>query len=374
MSSATFADHFPGHFAERLERLRAALKPGERNDGNANNNTPQYDAFWVSHPANISYLCGFANPADGKLLLLPDQVMFYSDQRYQIEAAALGLPFFIGRPKEVLAHAKALVAGLHVGFEAEHLSYGNYARFFDGWHCKLTGTYGLIEQQRTIKDAAEIANLREAARITDVALAAVMPNIVAGASEITLLRQLEAALLHAGAAGNSFDGIVASGIRGALPHGGSTDKLLADGELVTIDFGGLYNGYHADMTRTIAIGEVSDSLKSIYQTVEAAHTAALAAIQPGVSTKAVDQAAREVIIAAGYGEHFNHGLGHGVGLAIHEGPSLNQHSEDVLAAGMTVTIEPGIYIEGIGGVRIEDLVLVTETGFEFLSHSPKISL
>jgi Xaa-Pro aminopeptidase len=223
-----------------------------------------------------------------------------------------------------------------------------------------------------VKAAAEIERLREAARLTDAAFAHVLDGpLRAGAREVDVALELERFVRQNGGEGMAFEVIVAGGIRSAMPHGVASDRAIERGDLVTLDFGAKLDGYHADMTRSVAIGPVAQPLRGWFDAVLEAQVAAVAAIRPGLAGVDADKLARDRLATAGLAERFVHSLGHGVGLQIHEGPSLSSRSTDVLAAGMVVTVEPGVYEPGVGGLRIEDLVLVTDEGHEVLSHSPK---
>ncbi|MBE9487456.1 MAG: M24 family metallopeptidase, partial [Chloroflexi bacterium] len=199
----------------------------------------------------------------------------------------------------------------------------------------------------------------------------ILPQIRPGISERQLALELEFALKRLGGECNAFDFIVASGLRGALPHGVASDKLLATGELVTIDFGTRVDGYHSDETVTLALGKIDGNLRQIFDIVLEAHDLALAAIQPGMLVRELDAVARDYVISHGYGDYFGHGLGHGVGLEIHESPALSPREETQLLEGMVITIEPGIYLPGTGGVRIEDTVVVRADGYELLTGISK---
>lgn len=224
---------------------------------------------------------------------------------------------------------------------------------------------------RVHKYSDEVAKIREAAAIADRALQAVIPLIRPGISEKALADHLEMAVRQAGGSKTSFDTMVVSGLRSALPHGRPTDKKLVAGELVTIDFGAVYQHYCSDMTRTFALGSVRDELKAMYDTVFIAQQSARDAVRPGMTCQELDAIARDIISAAGYGEYFSHNLGHGLGLDVHEAPAISPQNAQPLTPGMVITIEPGIYIPGLGGVRIEDDVLVTESGSEVLTQSPR---
>ncbi|HET7869297.1 MAG TPA: M24 family metallopeptidase, partial [Actinomycetota bacterium] len=230
---------------------------------------------------------------------------------------------------------------------------------------------GEVERQRWVKEPEELAALERAQAVTDVAFDAVVGRLRDGVSERELAFELEAEMRRAGAEGLSFDSIVAFGEDAAEPHHEPTGRTLARGDVVKMDFGGLVDGYHADMTRTVAFGEPPARLRDVHELVRTAQQAGIEAVRVGATGAEVDAAARAVIEAAGLAEHFAHGLGHGVGLEIHEGPRLRRGSDDVLPAGAVVTVEPGVYLPGVGGVRIEDMVLVTGDGRRALPRASK---
>ncbi|WP_342544080.1 Xaa-Pro peptidase family protein [Lysinibacillus sp. FSL K6-4013] len=223
-----------------------------------------------------------------------------------------------------------------------------------------------IRDIRMEKDEHEIALMRQAVQIVEESLAATLPIIQAGISEMEVAAQLEYEMRRRGSEGTPFGTIVASGYRGALPHGRASTKKIETGELIVIDFGAIYKGYVADMTRTVALGEVSPTLKTIYSIVKQANEAAIAAIKPGMTAHAIDDLARDIIRDAGYGNSFTHRLGHGIGLSAHEEPYMMQRNQLVLKPGMAFTVEPGIYVQDVGGVRIEDNLIVTEDGYKNL--------
>ena len=337
------------------------------------------EALWVSRPENVRYLSGFTSPADGKLLVRPGGATLYTDARYTVQAGEESAHEpFIARPPATVEHAASAVAGLRVGFEADHLTVSELEVLKQHWQAgeqpsTLISTQGLVETARQVKTAAEIAQIRAAQDIADAAFAAVRPGIVAGVREDVIAARLEAFMRERGA-GSAFDITVASGPRGAMPHGTASARIIGQDELVTVDFGAKLGGYHSDMTRTVAVGNPSEELRRLYRAVLEAEEAAVRAIRPGARGSDLDTLARDILISHGLGEYFAHSLGHGVGLAVHEGPSLRGTSQDVLEPGMVVTAEPGVYLPGVGGVRIEDLVLVTDTGHEVLSRSPKEQL
>lgn len=228
-----------------------------------------------------------------------------------------------------------------------------------------------VDALRVIKDEQEIEAIRQAVRIVEDSFQAILPRVRAGVAELEVAAELEYEMRKRGSEGTPFDTIVASGYRGALPHGRASDKLIQSGELVVIDFGAIFHGYVADITRTVAVGELDAELANIYEVVRQAQQAAVEAVRPGVTAHEIDETARAIIRDSGYGEYFTHRLGHGIGLCGHEEPYMIQNNPLVLAPGMAFTIEPGIYLPNKGGVRIEDNVIVTEDGCLNLMNLPK---
>ena len=329
------------------------------------------EALLVTEPANVRYLSGFRAPEDGRVLVTYEGAVLVTDGRYTAQAGEESrLPVEIFQDSWT-EHLAAKLGGRSVAFEAENVTYA----LFETLQGKLTGalrpTEGLVAELRLIKTLDEIELLRQAAKLTDDAFTHILDFIRAGRSEVEIALELERFMRAAGAEGAAFDIIVASGHRSAMPHGTASSKLIETGELVTLDFGAKLGGYHADMTRTVAVGDLTDAHTKLYGAVLRAQAAALSALAPGKTGKELDAVARDSLTQDGLGEYFSHSLGHGVGLEIHEGPRLSRLSENVLQPGMSVTIEPGAYIPGDAGVRIEDLAVITETGFELLSHSPK---
>lgn len=329
----------------------------------------------VLHDLNtVRYLCGFTG-SDGFLVAGRDQSAFMTDSRYTTQAGEQVHAERIGEYKVKMDGLLGLLRewGVRrIGFEAG-LAFGTVVKLKEkgepDWDwCPLDDELALLRQ---LKDDAEIALMEQAARLNAVAFAEIADLLRPGVSERSIALQLEFAMKNAGAEEKAFDFIVASGPRGALPHGVASERVLQDGELVTIDFGCRLQGYHSDETVTLAIGEPPGQLCRIHDIVREAHDRAIAAICPGVPLRELDRIAREYIAAAGYGDCFGHGLGHGIGLAVHESPRLSPHSDSVAAAGMVFTVEPGVYLAGVGGVRIEDMVLVTDSGARLLTHLPK---
>jgi Xaa-Pro aminopeptidase len=261
---------------------------------------------------------------------------------------------------------------IRVGFEAAHTTVADFKTLSDKLaQVELVALSGDLDQIRSCKDQEEIERLQAVASLASDALMVVLPRLVAGVSEREIARELEFEMLRQGADGRAFDFIVASGERGAMPHGRASDKLICPGELVTIDFGAIKDGYHSDETVTVALGRPDERGQEIYRIVKEAHDRAVASVRPGIACRDLDAVARECIRDQGYSDYFGHGLGHGVGLDIHEKPVVSPRSEAVVEEGMVFTIEPGIYIPGFGGVRIEDTVVVTNNGCRSLTQVPK---
>jgi Xaa-Pro aminopeptidase/Xaa-Pro dipeptidase len=330
------------------------------------------DAVWISDPTNVRAVSGFSSGKDGKVLVTQGGATLYTDARYTVQAAEESpLDAFIARPPATLEHAAPGLAGLRVGFEADHLTVAALEDLREHWpQAALVAVQGLVQSLRAVKSSAEVQAIRDAQALADQVFAEVRPLIVAGARELDIASEIELRMRRAGAQ-SAFDLIVASGPRGAMPHGVASDRVIQDGDLVTVDMGAQLRGYHSDMTRTVAVGTPGAEMARVYRAVLEAEEAAVRAVKPGVRTAELDCLARDILTGHGLGEAFAHSLGHGVGLEVHEAPSLRGTSDDVLQPGMIITIEPGAYLPGVGGVRIEDLVLVTEDGHEVLSVSPK---
>lgn len=258
-----------------------------------------------------------------------------------------------------------------LGFEQDHVTYSSHKAFNEAVQAELVPVSGLLEKIRLIKTDAEIKILKVAADIADAAYKHILEFIRPGISELDVSNELEFFMRKAGATSSSFDIIVASGKRSALPHGVATDKIIEKGDFVTLDYGAYYNGYVSDITRTLAVGEPEAKLKEIYEIVYEAQRLGMEGIKPGMTGKEADALTRDYISEKGYGEYFGHSTGHGIGLEVHEGPALSYKSDTKLEPGMIVTVEPGIYIPELGGVRIEDDTIITKDGNETLTHSTK---
>lgn len=332
------------------------------------------DAFVFLNPVSIRYLCGFTG-TDGALVITGEQDCFQTDSRYTTQArqqvAADQIREYSVKIDGVLSFLRE--QGVRkVGFEAETLPFA-LARKLQEKGADLTWipVGEEVLSLRGAKDPAEIDALLEAARISAEAFEEILPLVRPGAVEREIALALEFAMKRRGGEEKAFDFIVASGFRGALPHGVASEKRIAAGELVTFDFGTRYAGYHSDETVTVAVGEVSPRLREIFETVLRAHDLAIEQVRPGMALKDIDATARRHIDEGGYGKYFGHGLGHGVGLEVHEYPTVSPRSDAVAEEGMVITIEPGIYIPEVGGVRIEDMVEVTAEGCRLLTRIPK---
>lgn len=337
--------------------------------------TEELDALLFFGLPSIRYLCDFTG-TDGVLLVSKNESLFLTDSRYRSQAeeqVSADRTFCYKNKYPTIVDEISARMFTRIGFDADNLT----VAAFDELSKLTTGKFDwcpLSTQLRPLranKVGSEISALKKAAMLNRVAFEQVLPQIQPGVTERTIALELEFALKRLGGECNAFDFIVASGTRGAMPHGVASDKLLETGELVTIDFGTRVDGYYSDETVTLALGSVNGKLRQIFDIVLKAHDLALAAIQPGMEICKLDAVARDYITAQGYGDYFGHGLGHGVGLEIHEYPALSARNEARISEGMVITIEPGIYIPGAGGVRIEDTVVVTADGYEALTSIPK---
>jgi Xaa-Pro aminopeptidase len=331
------------------------------------------EAVLLTAPADVRWASGFTTPEDGRVVVTPDAAVLLTDDRYTAQAAEESAieVHVVGAPG-MLDAALARVGSLRLAVQADHVTWKTVRAIEEKHGSAPLATEGLTRPLRLVKTATEIDRLRTAAQLTDAAFAHVLGgHLRAGVREVDVALEIERFVRQNGGEGMAFDVIVAGGHRSAMPHGVASERVLERGDLVTLDFGARVDGYHADMTRAVAIGPVAEPLRGWFDAVLEAQLAAVAAIAPGLSGVDADKVARERLAAAGIAELFVHSLGHGVGLQIHEGPSLSVRSTDVLAPGMVVTVEPGVYQPGVGGLRIEDLVLVTEDGHEVLSRSPK---
>ncbi|WP_117237171.1 M24 family metallopeptidase [Thermus sediminis] len=327
------------------------------------------DALYVTRPENVRYLSGFPHPEDAQVLLTGEGAFLLTDPRYPEAERESGIPAKVLRREEREALLKDLRG--RVGFEAEHLPYAALERLREMAPVEWVPTKGVIERLRLRKTPEEVERIRKAQALAEKALEHALGLLRPGVEEREVALEVEFFLRKGGAEGVAFPPIVASGVRGALPHARASEKRLVAGEMVTLDLGAKVAGYHSDMTRTFALGKASSEMRRVYEAVQAALEVALENLRPGRTGKEVDALAREALGRHGLDRHFVHSLGHGVGLSVHEGPSLSPYAEEVLEPGMVVTVEPGVYLPGVGGVRVEELVLLTEDGIELLSRFPR---
>ncbi|GAW99724.1 M24 family metallopeptidase [Secundilactobacillus mixtipabuli] len=328
------------------------------------------EAFLVTDSVNKQYLTGF--DGDGVVLVTAHQSYVITDSRYETALENQAHEFNVVITRYYLEAAAQLVSNQQItvlGFE-DNIPFHDYDRIDELMSSDIVPMTNLIEQMRERKSTEEISKLKNASQMTIKGFNRLLPYIKPGVTERYLANQLDVIMRDLGAEKASFDTIVASGQRAALPHGAATVKPVQSGEMITIDFGYYFDGYTSDLTRTIALGDPSEKLKRVYGIVQTAQRKIIAAIKPGVSGKQLDEIGRQFISEAGYGDYFNHGTGHGIGLDIHEGPALSMRSEDKMMASNVITVEPGIYLPGLGGIRIEDDVLVTASGQEILTQGP----
>lgn len=349
----------------RAQRLSAILAEAE------------IDLLLVTDLVNVRYLTGYTG-SNGLAVVGAETRTFVTDFRYVEQSAEEVDPVFERRQaRQELTEGleEFLPEGpLRLGFESAHMSVREHARLRDDLpgRIELVGVEDLVERLRAVKDPEEVTRIQEAAKLADAALTEILTAGLAGRTERELAFELAVAMQRRGADGPAFDSVIAAGPHGALPHATPRDVEVTPGQLVVIDWGARFEGYCSDCTRTVWVGsDPGEEERQVYDLVLQAQQAGLEAIRGGAGTRSVDATARAIIQAAGYGEHFGHGLGHGVGLDIHEAPRLSPRSDTLLAAGNVVTDEPGVYLPGRFGVRIEDLVLVTEEGNEILTGLSK---
>lgn len=350
--------------AERLTKLRSVME------------AEGLEALLITNPVNRRYISGFTGTS-AYIVVTADSALLFTDFRYMTQANEQAPSF------KVIEHGvKALAsigealreAGIRkLGFEQNDVSYGSFLMYGQdlGDAIALIPTGGLVERLRRIKDERELAVLRQAVAVSDAAFEHMLTFLKPGLPELEVALELETFMRKQGAKGSSFDTIVASGERSALPHGVASERRIGSNEFVKMDYGALYQGYCSDITRTVVMGEPTPKHREIYDIVLEANLAAIAGLRAGMTGREGDALARSVIEKYGYGDKFGHGTGHAVGMDIHESPRLSKTEDAVLEPGMVVTVEPGIYLPGFGGVRIEDMVVVTETGCEVITRSTK---
>jgi Xaa-Pro aminopeptidase len=332
------------------------------------------DAILFTSVENIRYLCGFTG-SDGAFIITQKESFFLTDSRYWTQADEEVKGTRIIHYKKKMEGIFSLLFDLKlgkIGFESAFLPFSAYQFLTE----RLANGAGLLPLEeelknlRAVKDTHELTRIRKAIDISSNAFSQITERLKEGVVEREVALEMESVMKRGGADAIGFDIIIASGKRSALPHGKASGKRIEKGDFILIDFGSGFQGYHSDQTRTVVCGNPSPEQRKIYQIVREAHDKAIEKVRPGIPVGEVDGAARDHIRNQGYGEYFGHGTGHGIGLAVHEDPAVNSENKGLLQEGMVFTIEPGIYIPDWGGVRIEDMVLVTPHGVEVLTHLP----
>jgi Xaa-Pro aminopeptidase len=368
MTGPAFATLPPMDVAARAERLRAGFDQAG------------VDALLVTRLPNVAYLTGFTGSA-AMLLVGPEDLVFVTDGRYAEQSAeqlgAAGVPARIEVRVSQAAHRDAMSDAARgfarLALEAHGVTWAQQRAFATEWFpdAELVATEHLVEDLRRIKEPGEVARIHAACAIADDALAVVGPSLTERATEQEVALRLEFEMRARGASGTSFDTIVASGPNSAKPHARPSSRRIEPGDPVVVDFGCVVDGYCSDMTRTFSVGDPGPDVRRVYEVVQTAQQTGRDAVTAGADCAQVDKACRDVIDAAGWGDAFVHGTGHGVGLEIHEAPRVAATARDTLATGYVVTVEPGVYLPGTGGVRIEDTVVVTDEGADVLTAFPK---
>ncbi|CAI6062941.1 Aminopeptidase YpdF [Paenibacillus sp. JJ-100] len=348
---------------KRVHKLREAMAGRE------------LKAMLITNPINRRYMTGFTGSA-GYVLITEQEAYLLTDFRYMAQASSQAQGFNVVehgvKPMDSVRDLLVAANINEVGFEQDSVTFGTHAAYAETLQSvKLKAVSGIVEQLRMFKDAEEIAVMQRAADLADATFSHVLQFVKPGMTEREVDLEMEFFMRKHGATSSSFDTIVASGERSAMPHGVASSKVIGQDELITFDFGALLDGYCSDLTRTIATGNPVPELRKIYDIVLEAQLHTLENLKPGMTGREADALARDIIAGYGYGEQFGHSTGHGLGMEVHEAPRLSKLSDDVLKPGMVVTVEPGIYIDGLGGVRIEDDVVITETGIHILTKSDK---
>lgn len=346
----------------RLDKLRKGMKE------------KGLEALLITSPYNLRYVSNFTGTTGLSVITL-NKAYFVTDFRYTQQVAKQAIGFEIIQNMGPIYDEVGKIVSRdnlkNIGFEENFVTFNTYARLKELISAELVPVSGLVEELREVKDEDEIAAIKKACEIADSAYQYILGEVKVGMSEIEVANKLDFHMRNKGAVGVSFDTIVASGIRSSMPHGVASEKLIEQGDMITLDFGCYYNGYVSDMTRTFAIGDPGQKLKDIYQLVLDAQLMVTEAAKPGVTGIELDAVARDYFAKRGYEAAFGHSTGHGIGLEIHEGPNVSRLSDKAFVPGNVITNEPGLYFADLGGVRIEDDLLITETGNEILVRSPK---
>lgn len=332
------------------------------------------DALLVTSPYNLRYVSNFTGTT-GLAVITLKKAYFVTDFRYTQQAAKQAQGFEVVQNfGSIYDEVSRIVTKDNLntlGFEENFITFRIYDLLKEMIPCELVPVAGLIEELREVKDENEIATIRKACEIADSAFKFILGEIKTGMTEIEVANKLDFHMRSLGATGVSFDTIVASGVRSAMPHGVASEKRIEMGDMITLDFGCYYQGYVSDMTRTFAIGDPGQKLKDIHQLVLDAQLMVNEAAKPGITGVELDAVARNYFAKYGYADAFGHSTGHGIGLEVHEGPNVSRLAEKAFVPGNVITNEPGLYFPDLGGVRIEDDLVITETGNEVLVHSPK---
>lgn len=348
---------------KRVEQLRQAME------------ARQLEALFITNGVNRQYVSGFTG-SSGYVVITMDKAYLLTDFRYMTQAAQQAPDFeVIEHRPQVMETVRDLLAAVGVkrtGFEQDYVAFSTYKTYeAQAGTIRLVPVSGLVEELRMVKDERELALIQEAADLADATFSHILTMLKPGITEKEIALEMEFFMRRKGATSTSFETIVASGERSALPHGVASDRVLRKDEFVKFDFGAYMNSYVSDLTRTVVLGKPTDKHREIYDIVLEAQLHALANIRPGMTGSEADALARDMIERHGYGDSFGHSTGHGIGMEIHEAPRLSKLSDTILKPGMVVTVEPGIYIPGFGGVRIEDDIVITQDGIKILTHSTK---
>lgn len=346
----------------RLDNIREAL------------DRQNVDGIWVTNDKNLRYLANFTGSA-GEVIITRDKAFFITDFRYKEQAKEQAQGFeVIIHPGDLYGEINKVLVENNVerlGVEADSLILATYLQVKETFEAEIVPTNGVVEKIREVKEESEVQIIKEACEITDQAFDHILTFIKPGVTEIEVANELEHFLKGKGATAMSFDTIVASGVRSSMPHGVASEKAIEQGDMITLDFGCYFKGYSSDMTRTIALGEPDPKLVEIYNIVLEAHNRVIEGTKAGMTGKEIDAIARDYITEKGYGDCFGHSTGHGLGLDVHEMPAISKRYDQPVTEGMVITDEPGIYVEGLGGVRIEDDLLIQKDGVLSLNKSPK---
>lgn len=337
-------------------------------------NEENIEALLVTNMYNLRYLTNFTGTT-GLAVITKDEAYFVTDFRYTEQATEEAKGFEVVKNEGSIYEEVARIIKENqienIAFEENDISYAIYKKLDELFDAELVAISGLVKKIREVKSEEEIQTIQKAVEITEKAYDYILGIVEPGITEIDLANKLDFYMRNLGASGVSFETIVASGVRSAMPHGVASDKKIEEGDMITIDFGCIYNGYVSDMTRTFALGDPGEKLKEAYEIVRQANEKVIEEVKAGMTGAEVDKVARDYITEQGYGENFGHSTGHGIGLEVHEGPGINSRNKEALVPNNVITNEPGIYLPGLGGIRIEDDLVVTKEGNQNLMKLSK---